>query len=384
MSSNSKVAVHFGAGNIGRGLVGSILQEAGYFVVFADINDDLVSALRSRGRYLLTELGDQGRQTVFDNFTALHSTHDRSELISALSSADVITASVGVETLGHIAPIIEAGLLARTSDNKAVVMACENAINASDILFSAIENKEKVSRRAVFCNTAVDRIVPLQNVEGVIDVSVEEFSEWVIDISKLDQPLDLDGTIQVRNLEPYLERKLFTVNTAHLAAAYFGQRGGHETIVSSLSDTEVAEQTRKVLRETSAVLKAKHSLAAEEQDNYVEDTFTRLTNPAIDDFVSRVGRQPIRKLSRHERVIGPAAYFAENLGEPSALIALVDAALSFRSAEDGQVQQLSQLLAQHSPAELVQRVCGIEPSHPLAEGLINVFDLHKSALSRKH
>ena len=135
--------MHFGAGNIGRGLVGSILQEAGYFVVFADINDDLVSALRSRGRYLLTELGDQGRQTVFDNFTALHSTHDRSELISALSSADVITASVGVETLGHIAPIIEAGLLARTSDNKAVVMACENAINASDILFSAIENKEK-------------------------------------------------------------------------------------------------------------------------------------------------------------------------------------------------------------------------------------------------
>ena len=116
----------------------------------------------------------------------------------------------------------------------------------------------------------------------------------------------------------------------------------------------------------------------------MEDTFTRLTNPAIDDFVSRVGRQRIRKLSRHERVIGPAAYFAENLGEPSALIALVDAALSFRSAEDGQVQQLSQLLAQHSPAELVQRVCGIEPSHPLAEGLINVFDLHKSALSRKH
>ncbi len=384
MSSSSKVAVHFGAGNIGRGLIGSMLQEAGYFVVFADINDELVSTLRSRGKYQLTELGDRGRQTVFDNFTALHSTHDRDELIRAIATADLITASVGVGTLSHIAPIIEAGLLARSKEGKAVVMACENAINASNILFSAIENKEKVLQKSVFCNTAVDRIVPLQNSHDSIDVSVEQFSEWVVDVSKLDQPLDLPGTIQVRNLDPYLERKLFTVNTAHLAAAYFGQRSGHATIVSSLSDPEVAEQTRKVLLETSSVLKAKHSLAPAEQDGYVDHTFARLTNPAIDDFVSRVGRQPIRKLSRHERVIGPAAYFAENLGEPAALIALVDAALSFRSANDHQVFELTQLLTQHSPVELALKVCGIERSHPLAEGLISVFDLHKSALSRKH
>ncbi|MEY3326743.1 MAG: hypothetical protein RL044_696 [Actinomycetota bacterium] len=204
MSSN-KVAVHFGAGNIGRGLIGSMLQEAGYFVVFADINDELVSALRSHGRYQLTELGDEGRQTVFDTFTALHSAHDRDELIRAIADAELITASVGVATLSHIAPIIEAGILARNSDKKAVVMACENAINASDILFSAIQKKDKVLKRAVFCNTAVDRIVPLQHAEHSIDVSVEEFSEWVIDISKLDQPIDLPGTIQVLNLEPYLE-----------------------------------------------------------------------------------------------------------------------------------------------------------------------------------
>lgn len=383
MSSN-KVAVHFGAGNIGRGLIGSMLQEAGYFVVFADINDELVSALRSSGKYQLTELGDEGRETVFDNFTALHSTNDRDELIRAIAGADLITASVGVATLNHIAPIMEAGILARSSDRKAVVMACENAINASDILFSAIQKKDKVLKRAVFCNTAVDRIVPLQHGEHSIDVSVEEFSEWVIDVSKLDEPLDLPGTIQVLNLEPFLERKLFTVNTAHLAAAYFGQRAGHETIVASLSDSEVAENTRKVLRETSSVLKAKHSLSPSEQDAYVEETLARLTNPAIDDFVTRVGRHPIRKLSRHERVIGPAAYFAENLGEPSSLLALVDAALSFRSADDTQVLELSKLLAQQSPTELAKAVCGIDQTHPLAEGLITVFDLHKSALSRKH
>jgi hypothetical protein len=47
------------------------------------------------------------------------------------------------------------------------------------------------------------------------------------------------------------------------------------------------------------------------------------------------------------------------------------------------VVELQQLLTQHEPIELAQTVCGIEQEHPLAPSLIRLFDLHKSAVSRK-
>jgi mannitol-1-phosphate 5-dehydrogenase len=263
------------------------------------------------------------------------------------------------------------------------VMACENAINASDILHSFVTDKKTIAKRAIFLNTAVDRIIPIQRSESQVDVWVESFSEWVIDVSRLGSTLPIPGTVQVDNLDPYIERKLFTVNTSHLAAAYFGQRTGHETIVSALSDSEVFEATRRALDETSAVIRARHGVSAEDQQSYVTKTLERISNPAIDDYVVRVGREPLRKLSRNERLIGPAAYFAEHIGEPAALLAVVDAALSFRSAEDKQVVELQQLLTQHEPIELAQTVCGIEQEHPLAPSLIRLFDLHKSAVSRK-
>lgn len=70
----AKKAVHFGAGNIGRGFVACFLHEAGYRVVFADVVDALVDSLNAKPSYNVVELGTNGTtQKTITNYVAINS-----------------------------------------------------------------------------------------------------------------------------------------------------------------------------------------------------------------------------------------------------------------------------------------------------------------------
>jgi mannitol-1-phosphate 5-dehydrogenase len=373
-------AVHFGAGNIGRGFIGAVLQDAGFHVTFADVNQEILDALNNSGEYQLTELDSLASTKTYSNFSALHSVNQRDELVAVVASADLVTASVGAGILPRIASTIQEGIQARSAQNPLVVMACENAVNATDILENAIGIQD--SSKVVYANTAVDRIVPMQNQGTEPNVSVEPFCEWVIDNTNLEGlDLEIPGAKFVPDLMPFIERKLYTVNTGHLTVAYLGQLAGHPSISIALSDPDVLLYTQRVLDETSMALVHKHGFDESEHALYVKKTLSRLANPAIDDSVKRVGRQPLRKLSRHERLIGPAAYLSEMGRIPVSLLGVVGAALRFVSESDPEVAQMQKLLSVKNAAEFVTQVTGIGQGHSLFEALVSVVAHHDEAFA---
>jgi mannitol-1-phosphate 5-dehydrogenase len=137
------------------------------------------------------------------------------------------------------------------------------------------------------------------------------------------------------------------------------------TIAQTLADPAIAGQVIAALEETSALLTAKHELPLDELADYRATILRRFQNPALPDTVGRVGRQPLRKLSRHERFIGPAAEAAERGMSVSGLLAAVGAALAFDDPEDPQSQELQQLLRDTDAAAAVTRITGLGPEHPL-------------------
>ena len=145
-------------------------------------------------------------------------------------------------------------------------MACENAINATDVLARAMRDGvnaqewDVLASRAVFANTAVDRIVPAQAPGAGLDVTVETYFEWAIEtpaVRRPNPPTIPDAT-WVDDLAPYIERKLFTVNTGHASTAYHGFVRGIDKLSDALADAEVRAAVEGVLAETKQLLVAKH------------------------------------------------------------------------------------------------------------------------------
>ena len=380
-------AVHFGAGNIGRGFVGLLLHEGGYDLVFSDVAAPLVDAINAVSEYTVHEVGEGGVDKTVTGFRALNSAEDAQAVADAVATADIVTTAVGPTVLKFIAPHILAGLALRDpSLPPLAVMACENAIGATDLLRDEIRAQagdawDALSAHAVFANTAVDRIVPAQPTGAGVDVTVEPFFEWAIESAPFGGALpNIPGAHFVDDLEPYIERKLFTVNTGHATTAYFGAQAGAATIAEALADASVAARVSAALEETSALLEVKHGLDAAELADYRATILRRFANPQLPDTVSRVGRQPLRKLSRHERFIGPAAEAAERGLPVSGLVAAVGAALAFDDAEDPQSVELQQRLRTDDADTLTGSVTGLEPTHPLYAAVREVVAARRHAI----
>ena len=363
-------AVHFGAGNIGRGFVGLLLHEAGYEVVFSDVATELVSQLQAADSYTVRTVGSSATETVVDGFEAIDSTKDPEGLTEQIASADIVTTAVGAHILRFVAPNIAAGIAARpVGAPRLAVMACENAINATDLLEQEVRanyQSDDLDEKAFFANTAVDRIVPVQADGNGLDVTVEDFYEWAVERGPFGgQELDVPGITWVEDLAPFIERKLFTVNTGHATAAWHGFAAGHATIAEAVADAAVSEKVGAVLAETSALLVAKHGFDTSTQQEYATKVQGRFTNTALPDPVERVGRSPLRKLSRHDRIIAPAAELAERGLGHEALLTSFSAALAFTPEGDDEVDRLQEILRSQDPDSATAEITCLEASHPL-------------------
>jgi len=187
----------------------------------------------------------------------------------------------------------------------------------------------------------------------------------------------------VQDLTPYIERKLFTVNTGHAAAAYHGYNKKCKTVYDALQEQTILWHVLAALKETSTLIVSKHNIDEQEQKDYVDKIIKRIGNPHLEDAVERVGRAPLRKLSRKERFIGPASQLAEQGKECSFLLEAAEMAFRFQDVpDDEESKELATIMKEKGSKEVVELVCGIEPDHPLFTKLVKIVETVQGSHAR--
>lgn len=362
-----KKAIQFGAGNIGRGFIGALLEQSGYHVIFGDVNQAVIDKINEDKCYTVHVMDVECSEEKITNISGMDST--KPEIIKEMSEAEIITTAVGLVILPRIAPSIAEAIKLRMkngNDKCLNIIACENAIKASSQLKEAIynilddETKAYADKYIGFPDCSVDRIVPPVKSENFIDVVVEKYYEWNVEQASFKGEIPkINGMNLADNLMAYIERKLFTLNTGHAITSYLGFLKGYSTVDESISDEKIYNIVKSAMTESGNGLIAKYKFDKEAHLKYIDKIIVRFKNKYLQDDVTRVGREPLRKLSPTDRLVKPLTTALEYGFTVDNLITGIGAALNYNNPNDAQSVEMNKKINDLGVKKAFSEISGI-------------------------
>ena len=387
--------VQFGAGNIGRGFTGQLWGEAGYEVVFVDVDEGLVAALNARRAYPLRLIDNDGRRNLIVAPVRAVDGRNAAAVARELAGCAFACTAVGVNVFEHLAPVLATGIAARAADAGSEplnVLCCENQAHAGASLRAAVADalgrdaavRAFLAERVAFVDASVGRMVPVQapelRAEDPLLVVAEPYSELPIDGGAWLGPVPpVPGLLPRGDFAGYVARKLFTHNGGHALLAYLGYLKGYTFVWEAAEDPALAADLEGAWRETGAALVSAYGFDPAEQEAHQRDLLRRFRNRALDDTVARVGRDPLRKLRPDDRLVGGALLCLEHGVTPEHVCKGIAAALRYGGGPDGDptAPRVRALVAERGVRGALMQLGELpesSPLIPLVEGAYRVLD----------
>lgn len=101
-----------------------------------------------------------------------------------------------------------------------------------------------------------------------------------------------------------------------------------------------------------------------------KDVRVRFGNPLLKDAITRVARDPIRKLGRDDRIIGAAELCRSQGVAPDHIATICAAALCYECPDDPHAVRLQTMIRQTGVEETLRQVSGIDPASDFGQQVI--------------
>ncbi len=390
VANEHNLAVQFGAGNIGRGLMGQLFQESGFDTIFIRANAFLVEQLNRRGSYplrLLDPYSRSVRELIVSGFKTLH-TSQEAAIAEAIANARIVATAVGVANLHAVSSLLAMGIRCRFERKAGPldVYLCENMLGAAAMLSQEVIRLLDGPARAWaqanvgFVGTSFAGIVGGPGVR-----SPEDDPLLVVADTHRDVPYDgqatragrpgVQGFHPVGNFKAEVERKIFTNNVGHAGLAYLGYLRGYACIHETFDDDLVRSVFDGALDETTEALLRRYpaDLDRREHMEFRRDVNVRFSNPLLKDGITRVARDPIRKLGRDDRIVGAAELCRSQGIAPNHIATICAAALCYDCPDDPNAVRLQTMIKQHGVSETLRQISGLDPSSDFSRQVIGRY-----------
>ena len=337
---STKTFVGFGFGPIQSALFLYEAFRSGRFsrFVIAEVDARIVEAVQAAGgRYTINiALPDRIEQAVIPGVELYNPAvpDDRQKLLQAIAASDEMATSLPsvafYDTGGStsVARTLADGLALRAAPLPTIVYTAENHNHAAELLREAVAPHGPPAglHDVQFLNTVIGKM------SGVITdpatlarlnlapltptipkaVLVEEFNRILISqIALPGYTRGIEVFIEKPDLLPFEEAKLYGHNAIHALIGYLASRRGLVAMSDAAAHPDIMATARAAfLDESGAALIRRHAALGDPLFTpagyaaYADDLLARMVRPTLNDLISRVTRDPVRKLGYEDRLFG--------------------------------------------------------------------------------
>lgn len=337
----SKVII-IGAGKTGRGFLARLLKEQD--IVFIDKNQDLIDALNTEKKVDIDFFGGK-KPSVSVKFSAAHTWESVDS--SLFDGVDVILVSVGGTNLSDVGTELKKYV---TRDTR--ILVCENASSPAKKLYDAIGIEGlRIAESTVFCTT-------IEKEKGSLAINSEwyPYLQFDGDVFGKDAPA-LDGLKPVSNFGGFLDRKLYTYNSASCIIAYLGALKGYTVYSDAANDAEILSLLDQNYAIINECICKEYGYEEQDQKEFALLSRDKFTDKTLVDTVARNAREPQRKITRTERIVAPMLLEQKYGKDSSILEKTLAAALLYTPAEEA---EWNAMLKEQGYEGILQNLCGLD------------------------
>ena len=329
-------AVIFGGGKVGRGFLAQLLSRSGWTFTLVEAHQETVNTLQKHGGWHTFNLATQETEWI-EPQGVFHTSQD---LETILDHADLILTSIGASHLQFWAQEIRNSLCKRLEKGDLDLILAENhprpafAVRQALLQNASEEQEELIERRLGIAQAQVLRscIEPLQT-QHPLTVQIQDHWTLPLDGDALKTDFSIQGFEKMPHFERELTRKLFTYNCVNAMVCYLGHLAGYEWLADAANDPRISAMALQAGQESSAALVAAYGFEPSEQKEWCERALAKYQDQTIRDPIERNARDPVRKLGRFERLIGPINLCKEHDLPHESLLVGVAAALQYPGAK---------------------------------------------------
>lgn len=368
-----------GAGRLGKGFMGETFDNAGWNLSFLDTDERVVSSLNEKGSYNVTvHRVDKIDNRVISGYKA-YMYDDSYSCEEAVINTNVMAMTIYPEDFPKAITYLGKGLRKRVKVNpdKNLDVICLTNKNYLIPFFEEcflkemktedekIWFKQHVAIRDSIVRRATDADTNYSlNVRTTAVLSLLVQSPLLNDLSKVEWIELCD------NVELMKDLKVFTVNGPHVTAAFAGYLKGYKTLNETVQDADCVRLINQVHDEIYEGILREYRVNKADLDKL--SVFPKAKGE-LEDHISRIAWDPVRKLARKDRLTGIACICLKNDFYPAGIVQSIANGFAYDNSVDPAAMEIQSYIKENGVKKAIVKYCGLNENDILVEKIQEAY-----------